>query len=57
VEGIKSGMIYDICNRLQLVVIYYGYIFLKIPKLKKKVLSNKIGISVGINHMEEDLVL
>jgi hypothetical protein len=27
------------------------------PKLKEKVLSNKIGITVGIIHMEDALVL
>ncbi len=49
-------MVYDICNVNQLQIIVDTHI-VDISKLKEKVLSSKIGKGVGINCMEEVLVL
>ncbi len=50
-ENIILSMVYDIYNANQLQIIV-DTLIVNISKLKKKVLSNKIGRGVGITCME-----
>ncbi len=56
-KNFKLSMVYDVYNWSQLALTYYGIFFINFLELKDKILSNKMGKSVNITHMEKALVL